>query len=124
MISSERRRKYWINRIGTNQRCATCRRAFIMNVMSVYCDNCRSRNLKKRRYNLSDNKLDKLESITSCQICGSPKDLCIDHDHSDGMVRGVICRLCNIALGAIKDNISILSSMINYINNARSISIP
>lgn len=61
-----------------------------------------------------------------CAICGKPetqsdrcgiiRDLCIDHDHSTGKVRGLLCINCNVALGKFKDSISILENAIDYLN--------
>lgn len=45
-----------------------------------------------------------------CWICGRKppfgriKYLCVDHDHSTGMVRGLLCSHCNSFLGRIKDD--------------------
>ena len=45
-----------------------------------------------------------------CAICNKPFDLSnpksihIDHDHSTGKIRGILCRDCNIAIGIFKDN--------------------
>ncbi len=42
-----------------------------------------------------------------CEICGSPGSkygLCLDHDHSTGALRGVLCTQCNTAIGMMKDS--------------------
>jgi hypothetical protein len=39
----------------------------------------------------------------------------VDHDHATCEVRGLLCRGCNIALGAVKDNPVTLAAMIAYL---------
>lgn len=41
---------------------------------------------------------------TSCMICGKDSDLCIDHCHTEGIVRGILCGKCNRALGLFADD--------------------
>lgn len=58
-----------------------------------------------------------------CDICGtnSPgfgrKNLCIDHDHSTGIVRGMLCQKCNIGLGNFNDNPDLLLKAVQYLKN-------
>lgn len=40
---------------------------------------------------------------------------CIDHNHSTGRVRGILCGKCNAALGLANDNIETLRGMIAYL---------
>ena len=48
-----------------------------------------------------------------CEIClsplikaGEPKaTACLDHCHTSGKVRGILCRLCNSFLGKVNDNL-------------------
>lgn len=41
--------------------------------------------------------------------------LVVDHDHTTGKVRGLLCHNCNRALGLLQDNKSYLQSAINYL---------
>lgn len=55
-----------------------------------------------------------------CDICGENTDhrydkLCVDHCHSTGKVRGLLCFSCNIVLGNAKDNIDTLKNAITYL---------
>jgi hypothetical protein len=53
-----------------------------------------------------------------CAICSSRrKTMCVDHDHSTGEVRGVLCRSCNVALGQMEDNVAWLARAIEYLND-------
>ena len=52
-----------------------------------------------------------------CPACGKT-DLVIDHDHKTGKFRGLICRYCNLALGAVRDNIDVLWKLIEYLEKS------
>lgn len=40
----------------------------------------------------------------ACAICGdTTKRLCVDHDHTTGKVRQILCNLCNVTLGSLED---------------------
>ena len=51
---------------------------------------------------------------TSVTKSGEIKWLAVDHDHETGKIRGLLCHACNIAIGLLKDDVSILQSAINY----------
>ena len=53
-----------------------------------------------------------------CAICERhPEDgvLRVDHDHSTGKIRGLLCRHCNLALGNMSDDVSLLRKAIAYL---------
>ena len=53
----------------------------------------------------------------TCEVCGhaSKELLHIDHDHSTGKVRGLLCRPCNAALGLVRDSPERLRKLANYL---------
>ena len=60
-----------------------------------------------------------------CAICGSSdpkrklsKHLCVDHCHSTGAVRGLLCYKCNVGLGAFEDNKKSLENAIKYLGGS------
>lgn len=59
------------------------------------------------------------KSQASCEICGKlfseVREIHLDHDHSKGTVRGVLCLNCNLMLGHAKDNPAILSKAVLYL---------
>jgi len=57
----------------------------------------------------------KPEEITKLKS-NKPKMLAVDHCHSSGKIRGLLCQKCNTALGSFKDSIEMLESAIIYLN--------
>ena len=55
--------------------------------------------------------------MRTCSKCKekSIKHLCIDHNHTTGKVRGLLCQRCNTGLGMAKGNINTLNEMISYL---------
>lgn len=58
-----------------------------------------------------------------CAICGSvssdykkKKKLAVDHCHSTGVVRGVLCMKCNRAIGLFSDNIEVILRAASYLS--------
>ena len=59
-----------------------------------------------------------------CAICKGKNDkdhngrryLCIDHDHSNNHIRGLLCNKCNVLLGMARDNVNILQAAIEYLS--------
>lgn len=55
-----------------------------------------------------------------CEICGAQtEDLCVDHDHGTGEVRGVLCRACNRSIGQLGDTAESLQKAADYLAKTR-----
>lgn len=50
------------------------------------------------------------------QKCGSLKRLCVDHSHSTGKVRGLLCFRCNSTIGKLEENPQLLRAMWDYLH--------
>lgn len=77
-------------------------------------------NLKKR-YNITQKHfLDLLyQQAGLCAICGirftKKLNPCVDHCHTHGHTRGLLCANCNAGIGLLGENIHILEQAIRYI---------
>lgn len=55
--------------------------------------------------------------LNCCEVCGSNDQICVDHCHDTGYVRGTLCSRCNLALGCLKDNVGNIVSLLEYLRN-------
>lgn len=72
---------------------------------------------------MTPEEFDALSAIQGnvCAICGGTdkkKRLAIDHDHSSGQIRGLLCGKCNASLGLFRDSVDILRSAIKYLKES------
>jgi len=107
---------------------------------SIYCLQCRAdlartaryakpergRSYSRfRRYGITNEQYNDLFDAQNgqCAICGTDKPgrnhptLYVDHNHTTGQVRGLLCCDCNLILGQAKENCEILLSAIEYLNH-------
>lgn len=79
-----------------------------------------------QQYNITLQEYDVMlkEQNNCCAICGTDVENCdkgsgnhlaVDHCHTTGKVRGLLCASCNILLGKAKDSVPILQSAISYL---------
>lgn len=85
----------------------------------------------KSKYNLSYEQYEDMykEQGGKCYTCSVPISIeaklnghdtaCVDHCHTTGKIRGLLCNHCNRAIGLLKENIETLSNIINYLRNAQ-----
>jgi hypothetical protein len=68
-----------------------------------------------------------LKQNNVCAICNQPetakhqkdkegfKKLAVDHCHTTGIIRGLLCQKCNISIGAMNDSIENMKAAIKYL---------
>lgn len=81
------------------------------------CRSCKRKRYIKRKYGLT---LEEYEGLLKsqdglCVICMTRKPLYIDHNHSTGKVRGILCQQCNTAIGYFLEDQEIMKRAIEYI---------
>lgn len=73
----------------------------------------------ERRYGITGAEYDMMFAAQqgACAICGVTSDraLHVDHDHTTGRVRALLCFNCNIMLGYAHEDTSILRAAIEYL---------
>lgn len=87
-----------IRRFGSNR--------FMRDGLQVRCLKCNNKTAKRMRYGISRTEHQTLidQSSGKCDICGIvTDDLDIDHNHTTGQVRGMLCTRCNTRLGGMDD---------------------
>lgn len=61
-----------------------------------------------------------------CKICnthiskinkGKKKNLCVDHCHDTKRIRGLLCDSCNRGIGLLKDDVNVVKSALQYLEN-------
>ena len=55
----------------------------------------------------------------TCHMCNkdlSNAKICIDHDHTTGRVRGILCSACNTGIGLLGDNIEGVERALRYLS--------
>lgn len=64
-----------------------------------------------------------------CAVCESPTGnkvghrLVVDHDHSTGQVRGLLCHSCNRGIGMLRDSAVILKRAFNYLKETQNVDV-
>ena len=106
--------------------CKECTRARVAEEYKKDPLPTRNRHLK-RKYGitLDDYNVMLEKQNHCCALCETSEPggrwnmFAVDHCHETGNIRGLLCKRCNIALGELKDDVTILESAIKYINESR-----
>lgn len=111
---------------GFSYKCKTCHNKYVKDVWYV-------KNAQKQKdssakwkqenkeqvlataYKISLEELKTLQLVESCEICGKVAKLVIDHDHTTGKVRGMLCTNCNTTLGKAGDDLESIIKFVSYL---------
>lgn len=117
------------DRAGDTKRCERCRAVFPASSFSRdagstdglyrYCRPCNVIHARAHKYGLTKDRVQEMLWQTHCEACGkclpSNSDKHIDHRHSDGAVRGILCDRCNTTLGKCEENPAIFMALCDYL---------
>lgn len=100
------------------------------------CDACRvdprdrghehEQRRRLRKYGLTQEQYDQLlmDQDGRCRVCRTDypgvKGWCIDHCHSSGRVRGLLCMRCNTVLGLVNENPATLRMLADFLEQLKS----
>lgn len=118
-------RSAFYTRKGKNGKGRTswCRRCHIKAVSALYTKE--EIKLKNRRQNLKNKyglTLEQYDCMCEeqdhcCFICGERTKLVVDHCHTTGEVRKLLCVSCNTGLGMFRDNPEFLNRAMEYVSS-------
>ena len=83
-----------------------------------------NRNTKlKQAYGLTHKQVEEMKRLQEykCYVCScneleaGSKGLVVDHNHTTGQIRKLLCSPCNTALGLLREDKNIFTSLIKYI---------
>jgi hypothetical protein len=117
---------------GKQKTCKACQKAYSQSTVckenrKAYYQKTKrehiNRNLKKH-YGIDYDQYDEMLAAQNgkCAICPSTEPggkgrFHVDHCHTTGKVRGLLCHHCNTMLGLAKDSIQTLEKAIHYLKN-------
>lgn len=91
---------------------------------NAWCKPCANEYAKIRernkRYGITSAQYDAIwaQQGGRCAICDEAegkRQLSVDHDHETGAIRGLLCMLCNMGIGALRDDPDRLAAAMAYL---------
>ena len=72
---------------------------------------------RKWKYNLTEDEYQELlqRQNNKCALCLSGSKLIVDHCHTTGRVRGLLCFKCNTGIGQLQDSEELLLKAVDYL---------
>jgi len=112
--------------VSLNARCIPCVNKYTKDYYSIHTDKKKENSLTSQlsKYGLTPSNYRQMveNQQNKCKVCKTDgsllkRRLYVDHCHITGKVRGLLCHSCNVALGAARDDISILRALIQYLTD-------
>lgn len=110
---------------GYAYRCKDCRKEYEKEYAKTdkYKIKVRRNRWKEANINITHEEYEQLlkQQDGRCAVCSTDtnqfgKGMCVDHCHSTGKIRGLLCTECNLGLGYFKDKIELLENAKKYLD--------
>ncbi len=116
--------KFYVDELGrrTNKVCKECHKVQCKERWHKRTETDRQAS-RAYKYGITPDKFLEMlaEQDGKCKICGveptTQRGLHVDHCHTTGVVRGLLCHGCNVALGSMKDDPEILLKAVEYLRS-------
>lgn len=127
--NASRQRKYYARHFGGSLEWRNANRERFRATRRAWAKDARARGLKfwrrehLKKYGLTPETFDAMlvSQGGGCKVCaglpGGKGTFHVDHDHATGLVRGLLCHCCNLALGLVKDDATRLRRLAAYLEN-------
>jgi len=108
------------NKDGVYHECKSCKSEYDKQRHAKNPKDRLNKNLQNR-YNITLEQKEHMIAAQNgkCAICETELDrgkhTCVDHCHTTGKVRQILCRPCNILIGHCKENTEVLKNAIQYL---------
>ena len=103
-LTAERNKRYRLKTMG--KPCCSCGGPREPGRVNMYCRDCKRANHLKNAYGLTQKEYGQMitEQEGRCAICKKETDswLRVDHNHTTGKVRGLLCDGCNRAVASVE----------------------
>ena len=117
---------------GLQNECKECRKLLCKSWRAKASLKTKRNHSYKHKYDITVDRYNEMfiDQRGLCLICNEPERtqnaksgktlwLAVDHCHTSGKVRGLLCSKCNTALGLFKDNTKNLQGAIKYLKKQK-----
>lgn len=117
--SNKKTRAY---QIANKEQMAKYSEKYRLKYIKTYADYARNTKYKQN-YGITIEDYDRMFALQNnrCALCGSTESFgrsehfFVDHNHSTGKIRDLLCNHCNTGLGKFRENIELLEKAIQYL---------
>ena len=107
---------------GRTYECYSCRREYMNGIYKETTYSTKRKHLLMKNYGITIEDYNEMFSKQKgrCAICNKhqsdlERTLNVDHCHSTGKVRGLLCQNCNTGIGLLQDDCDVLLSAAKYL---------